>query len=268
MGGTLLIWLPFLVLALLGWLLAGIPGVLLGVVIAVWLERSGQTARWLKHWQSTRQQAAAYTAEHSWFMLLGFLAKSNGRVLPEHIQAARLEMRRLGLDGYRYQAAIAAFNQGKEQELDVLRSSLRAHFSQPAQADRLLSSAWRLVWAEGRASRAQYQALRRCAGWMSVSTERLLQLEQQARPARKAPREGSMKVRLTQRDRALQQLGLRPPVDDFALVRRAYRRLLSEHHPDRLMGAGASAREIERATEKTSELHAAYEVLRRYYRQR
>lgn len=268
MGSNPLTWLPLAILALVGWLLAQIPGLLLGVAIAVWLDRSGLLSRGIRRWQAARNRPAPFAAEPCWFMLLGYLAKRNGRVLPAHIQAARLEMRRLGLDGYRYQAAIAAFNQGKELELDNLRSSLRAHFAVPAAADKLLASAWRLVWAEGKASREQYQALRQCADWLSVSTERLLQLEQQARPARSKEAAGSMKLRLTDRDRALQLLGLKPPVDDFAVIRRAYRRLLSEHHPDRLMGAGASAREVEQANEKTGQLHAAYDILRRYYRQR
>lgn len=267
MGSPLLRSLPFVLLPLMGWWLVHIPGLLMGVAVAVWLEHSGLTAKLLAE-LGAKGGRAAFGAEHSWFMLLGHLAKLNGRVMPAHIQAARLEMRRLGLDGYRYQAAIAAFNQGKSQELAALKASLRAHFSAPQDAERLLSSAWRLVWAEGAASRAQYQVLRQCAQWLRVSAERLLQLEQQAKPAKAGKAAQGMKVRLSERDKALRLLGLQPPVSDFARIRLAYRRLLSEHHPDRLMGAGACDREVERANAKTRELHAAYELLRQYYRQR
>lgn len=268
MGSALLRGLPFVLLALAGWWLAHIPGLLMGVALAVWLEHSGLTGKFLAGLQQAGAGQTPFSAEHCWFMLLGYLAKLNGRVMPAHIQAARLEMRRQGLDGYRYQAAIAAFNQGKTQELAALKSSLRAHFSTSQDAERLLSSAWRLVWAEGSASRVQYQVLRQCGQWLGVSTERLLQLEQQARPGKAGQAAQGMKVRLSERDAALRLLGLQPPVSDFARIKLAYRRLLSEHHPDRLTGAGASAREIEQANVKTRELHAAYELLRQYYRQR
>lgn len=259
-----------LVLALAGWWLASIPGLLLGTILAVWLDRRLGSKGWeavqkkLQPGQSARDQGGA--ACQVQFMLLGHLAKLNGRVLPEHIQQARVEMRRLGLDGYPYQAAIAAFNQGKDMELPALRRDVQRLFRQDLAAEQLLLSTWRLVWAEGRASREQYQVLRQCANWLSVSTERLLQLEQQVKPR---PRQASgMRVRLSERDRALQLLGLQPPVDDFARVRQAYRRLLSEHHPDRLIGAGASEEQVQRANEKTRTLHDAYRVLRQYYRKR
>lgn len=260
-----------LVLALLGWWLASIPGLLLGTILAVWLDRRLGSKGWagvqerLRPAKGRAEQAGA--ASQVQFMLLGHLAKINGRVLPEHIQQARVEMRRLGLDGYPYQAAIAAFNQGKDMELAALRRDLQRLFRQDLAAEQLLLSAWRLVWAEGRASRGQYQVLKQCANWLSVSTGRLLQLEQQVRPK---PRQkaSSMRVRLSERDKALQLLGLQPPIDDFARIRQAYRRLLSENHPDRLIGAGANEARVQQANEETRALHEAYSLLRQYYRKR
>ena len=258
------------VLAMLGWLLASIPGLLLGTLLAVWLDRRLGSKGWdsLRHklgaGRPARRQAA--TASQVQFMLLGHLAKLNGRVLPAHIQQARMEMRRLGLDGYPYQAAIAAFNQGKGMELKALRRDLQQAFGRSLDAEQLLLSAWRLVWSQGRSSREQYQALRQCASWLSVDTARLLQLEQQVRP--RARTGSSMQVRLGERDSALRLLGLQPPVEDFSLIRKAYRKLLSEHHPDRLIGAGASEEQVRHANETTRALHDAYSLLRRYYQAR
>ncbi|NLD15852.1 MAG: molecular chaperone DjlA [Gammaproteobacteria bacterium] len=256
------------VLAMLGWWLASIPGLLLGTVMGVWLDRHLGPEGWAalrSRLTPPRKVASQPDGTMLQFMLLGHLAKLNGRVLPAHIQQARIEMRRLGLEGYPYQAAIAAFNQGKTMELAGMRRGLQKGFAGLA-AEQLLLSGWRLVWAQGRASREQYEVMKLCAGWLSVKTERLLQLEQQVKPAPKVT--GGMKVRLSERDRALQLLGLKPPVDDFAVVRRAYRRLLSEHHPDRLIGMGASAEQVQRANDKTSALHEAYSLLRQYYRAR
>ena len=49
---------------------------------------------------------------------------------------------------------------------------------------------------------------------------------------------------------------------DAEQVKRAYRRLLSKHHPDKLEGSGASAERIREATEMTRQLHQAYALIR------
>lgn len=52
-------------------------------------------------------------------------------------------------------------------------------------------------------------------------------------------------------------LGVAPDADDAA-VKAAYRKLLQEHHPDRLIAQGLPAEFIDVATEKTAAINAAY----------
>ncbi|ACZ78399.1 MULTISPECIES: co-chaperone DjlA [Dickeya] len=60
---------------------------------------------------------------------------------------------------------------------------------------------------------------------------------------------------------ACRTLGVRS-TDDAATVKRAYRKLMSEHHPDKMMGKGLSPRMIEIAKRKAQDIQAAYEFLK------
>ncbi len=60
---------------------------------------------------------------------------------------------------------------------------------------------------------------------------------------------------------ALRVLGVEPDTDADQ-VKQAYRRLVSRHHPDKLVGSGASEARVREATERTRELHQAYALIR------
>ncbi len=59
-------------------------------------------------------------------------------------------------------------------------------------------------------------------------------------------------------EEAYEILGVDATVSDAAL-KKAYRRLMSQHHPDKLMAQGASEEEINIAKQKTQAISVAYE---------
>eukprot|EP01030_Chromulinospumella_sphaerica_P004815 gene4815-4715_t len=134
------------------------------------------------------------------FVLLGRLAKCDGRVVEGHIQQARAEMRALEMSESAQRRAIAAFNRGK------------------SGSDRALA--------------ADY--------------------EPQHRP---------LVSSVTTYQDALRLLGV-TATSEPAQIKRAYRRLLSRHHPDKIAGSGATASQVREATDKTRELHNAYTLIR------
>ncbi len=59
-------------------------------------------------------------------------------------------------------------------------------------------------------------------------------------------------------DEAYSVLNVRRNCSD-AEVKKAYRRLMSQHHPDKLVAKGLPEEMMKLATEKTQEIKAAYE---------
>ncbi len=188
-------------------------------------------------------------------MLLGRVAKCEGRVAEAHIQQAREEMRRLGLEGADLRAAIDAFSRGKL-AADELREPLRALRGNRELLESLLAACWRMAAADGRYGNQERKLIVEWGAWLGLSEAQTVALR--PAPAGGPPSPGRSEAYL----RALRLLGVGEASDEET-IKRAYRRLLSRHHPDKLAGAGASEAEVRRATEHTGELHAAYALVRR-----
>jgi len=59
-------------------------------------------------------------------------------------------------------------------------------------------------------------------------------------------------------EEAYKVLGVSSDVDD-AQLKKAYRRLMSQHHPDKLVAKGLPPEMMQLAKEKTQEIQAAYD---------
>ena len=149
-----MLWPATLLGAVAGLAVASIPGAMLGGLLGQVVDRRLR----LESWAALRERLGGRAeTRDEWllFVLLGRLAKSDGRVLPVHIQQARAEMTRLGLDTEGQRQAIAAFAQGK-----VGRDSLRAPLRrQRARREALLRACWRMAWVDGQVSQAERELI-------------------------------------------------------------------------------------------------------------
>lgn len=238
-----------------GFAVASIPGALLGALLGQAMDRRLR----LQGWEDVRERLGGRPAlrdEELLFVLLGRLAKSDGRVGEGHIQQARQEMTRLDLAEPARMRAIAAFNRGKSGK-ERLGHYLRRIKLQPHGAEGTLRACWRMVWADGKAGRQERDLL---LGWgqqLGLSRNQVQALSLEYEPRRSSLEGGVMTYAA-----ALRLLGVEPDTEADK-VKQAYRRLLSRHHPDKLVGSGASEAKVREATELTRELHQAYAMIRK-----
>jgi DnaJ like chaperone protein len=205
------------------------------------------------------------------FALLGAVAKSDGRVSEAEIAVAERMMARMGLGAEQRQQAVASFNRGKQPEFDVtptineLRQwvGLRRDHAFP-----VLDVVIETVLAEGNPSPEKMAILRQLAFALRVSDMELMALMAMKGYVWNAGSRGRgagagggyvPPTRNPQGPDPYAVLGITRGADDRT-VKRAYRKLISEHHPDRLGDLPEEMRK--RAEARASEINAAYERIK------
>ncbi|MER2297116.1 TerB family tellurite resistance protein [Pseudomonas promysalinigenes] len=238
-----------------GFAVASIPGALLGALLGQALDRRLR----LQGWDDMRERLGGRSPlqdDELLFVLLGRLAKSDGRVAEQHIQQARQEMVRLDMPEAARLRAIAAFNRGKAGK-DRLAGHLRRIRMQPHAAEGTLRACWRMAWADGKAGRHERELLLEWGHKLGLSRRQV-----QAMSLEYEPRKAQVASGVMNYASALRLLGVEADTEADQ-VKQAYRRLVSKHHPDKLAGSGASEAQVREATERTRELHQAYAIVRK-----
>lgn len=257
-------WPVTLLGAAAGLAIASIPGALLGGVLGHSVDRRLKIDSWRGLLTRLGWSGSALDDQDLLFILLGRLAKSDGRVKEAHIAQTRAEMRRLNLSIEQQRRAIEAFNRGKSGN-DGLLLPLRRLRKRPEQVRSVLASCWRLAAVEPQISTRKHNLILLWGRWAGCTPGEVLDLQPTA--SQHHPRQGKARdTGVTARARnpyedALMLLGIQETSEEKE-IKRAYRRLLSQYHPDKLAGAGASPEAVREATEKTRELHSAYSLVR------
>ncbi|KXU33928.1 molecular chaperone DjlA [Ventosimonas gracilis] len=256
-----MIW-PFTLLgALLGLLLGRLPGALFGALLGQAIDRRLRLRRLQDLPALLRGRLAEkphLDERELLFLLLGRLAKSEGAVQESHIQMARAEMQRLRLGANAQREAIAAFGRGKNLQDGLLQRSLTELSSRPQLAEALLRACWRMALADGYLGAHEQRLLLQWGGWMGFAAHKVKALGQDYQPKNL----NDPQSRHSDYQRALKLLGVTANSSP-AQIKSAWRRQLSRHHPDKLTGHNATPERLREATERTGELHKAYQLIKK-----
>lgn len=192
------------------------------------------------------------------FLSLGRLAKAEGRVEPVHLQLARDIMQQYRLDEPARLKAMRDFNRGKDPAVSVARRLKRLKRNDPARAAEVIDCCWRMALASGGLgprSRSLLDEWSALAGMGRAEHQRMHQRHQRAHAA---------KPPMASRDRVREAATLLGVDLDASpeVIKRAYRRQLSKHHPDKMRGASTVV--LAQAGERIQAIQDAYERVRRH----
>ncbi|HEY5790749.1 MAG TPA: co-chaperone DjlA [Gammaproteobacteria bacterium] len=218
------------------------------------LEGAGGTPRAVE-----RVQLAFFTAT---FSVMGHLAKADGRVSRDEIALAQAVMERMELDQALRQAAIRLFDQGKQDgfPLDEVLDQFRHEAARQRNLYRMfLEIQLQAALADGVVHAAERRVLERICARLGLPPAELEALEARFRAERH-----HQQTRPSQRPQLADAYAILGVAEDAgeAEIKRAYRRLLSQHHPDKLVAKGLPEEMMKLAAQKTHEIRQAYEAVR------
>jgi DnaJ like chaperone protein len=246
----------------LGFLRGGLSGALIGVVLGHLVDRylDARFGRGAGSPGAGVQQAFFETT----FLVMGHLAKADGRVSEEEIQTARTVMHHLRLRPEEVKRAIALFNDGKragahiDEQVGQFRQACWRH---PEIIRTFLEIQLDLALSKGSISAAEREVLWRVADMLGVGRVELTQLEAVLRARRSFGQHRAGQQSRDELGQAYKALGIESGASD-AEVKKAYRRLMNQHHPDKLLARGLPDSMMEVAKERTREIRSAYETIK------
>jgi DnaJ like chaperone protein len=211
--------------------------------------------------EQERVQTAFFVAT---FSVMGHLAKADGRVSEDEIRLARQIMDQMSLDAEKREAGIRLFREGKapgfplEEVVDQFRRECHRRRNL---LQMFLEIQLQAAYADGVVHPRERELLLWLATRLGFSRGEFAHLEALVRDGAHFAGEAAPRGRGALVE-AYEILGVSAEASDEE-VKRAYRRLMNQHHPDKLVAKGLPEEMMKLANEKVREIRNAYDLIRK-----
>lgn len=243
-----------------GFMLGGPLGALIGAAIGHNFDAGMKVQGRALPGDQERVQTAFFTAT---FSVMGHIAKADGHVSKDEIENARRVMASMELDAELQKVAVNLFQQGKARDfsLDTVLEQFRRECHRRQHLIRLfVEIQLQAAYADGHMHPKERTMLLHICSQLGISPDEFDVLAGAAGAERNyggVAGRSSMSL-----DDAFAVLEIKPNSNDKE-IKRAYRRMMSRHHPDKLVAKGLPEEMMKLATEKTQEIQAAYELIKK-----
>lgn len=264
-------WWGKIIGAVFGFLIGGPAGALLGILIGNFFDRglAEHLSRPYSQYHSEKNPLVKEKFIYTVFSVMGHLAKADGRVSERELDFAKQLIKNLSLSHSQKIKAQQAFNEGKQPDFNLLKALLM--FKAVVQDNKALLHL--LITLEYQAaqidefSEKKFLAISQILhifGFAPLYQQ--YQQSQQSQHSRYQSRYqseyalGKNKNSSFSLREAYALLNIDPNANQHE-VKRAYRRLMSRHHPDKLIAQGLPEDQIRKANELTQQIRKAYDQI-------
>ena len=197
------------------------------------------------------------------FISMGKLAKADGHVSQDEIDHVEQFMQKLNMTADHREQAIKLFKQGADPAFDIYSTyqrfmSVCGHTRNLKEV--LLAYLIVMALADGHFHPAEEALLTEIAGYLGYGAAALKNMIEMV--LNQTHFAGGQASSATALDDAYKALGVTKDSTD-AEIKRAYRKLMSQYHPDKLMGQGMPEDMIAMATEQAKEIQLAHDLIKK-----
>lgn len=197
------------------------------------------------------------------FVLMGKIAKADGQVSQDEIAHVEQMFQKLGMSSEHRQKAIALFKKGSAPDFDIkptLNEFMAVCGHTNSLKQMLLVYLIVMAFADGNLDPAEESLLAEIALRLGYSREMFQQL--MVMVTNQTHFSGGQAGSGSGLADAYKALGVSKESSDQE-VKRAYRKLMSQYHPDKLMGQGMPADMIAMATSQAQDVQVAYDIIQK-----
>ena len=216
--------------------------------------------------EASRQAIFFYTA----FSVMGHVAKAKGKVTNHEIAFASAYMDKLGLNNQLRKQAQDAFKEGKESSFpltDRLQKFKKTCGNRHDLLRMFMEIQIQVAFSDGDLDSQERSVLHKISTLLGFSTKELDNLlemiiagEAFHQSGYQQSQGGRAPATATQLKNAYKVLGVEKS-DSLPAIKKAYRKLMSQHHPDKLIAKGLPPEMMESAKQKTQDIQAAYDMI-------